>query len=85
MSSGLSRGEGEKKAISAWYAYENEINGPLILSAHLRRHAQEAQKFFEESKTGILLSDPLGTPGKEYVAVFRKDCVRILGECEGMV
>jgi hypothetical protein len=68
-----------------WSGYDTEIEDPLILSAHLRRFALQAQEYFDEAKTGIRLSDPSRTPGEEYCAVFFRDLERIAHEYIAML
>lgn len=60
-----------------WNGYSAESDDPLILSSHFRRAAAEAQPYFAESHTGILLTDPARTPGSDYIPVYVKDLTMI--------
>lgn len=64
-----------------WFACDEDEKDTLLLSSLLRSYAKEAQKFFDESKTGIHLTDPSRTLGADYVAIFQKDLLRIAQEC----
>jgi hypothetical protein len=67
-----------------WYGLNNETDDALLLSAHFRRIAKEAQKYFEEAKTGVFLTDPSRTPGAEYLSVFQKDLRHVIKGYDGI-
>ncbi len=50
----------------------------LILSSELRSFSKEASKYFNESSTGLFLSDSSRYPGEKYADVFLNDIERII-------
>ena len=68
-----------------WSGLQADTSDPLLLSSEYRRIAKEAKPFFEESKTGIVLTDPSRTTGEAYLKVFEDDLVRIVREIDHIV
>ncbi len=51
---------------------------PLILSSELRSYHKESEMFFNESSTGLFLSDSSMYPGEQFIDIFKKDIMRIV-------
>jgi len=68
-----------------WNGLAEEKEDPLVASSQLRQTAKNAQKYFEESQTGIYLTEPSRTPGADYIDVYTTDLHRIADEFERKV
>ncbi len=56
----------------------------LILSSNLRRYSKEASDFFNESSSGLYLSDSSRCPGEKYIDLFIDDIDRIKNVISGL-
>lgn len=53
-------------------------NDALILSSELRRYAKDSSVYFNESQSGLFLSDSAKHPGEKYIDVFIDDIDKII-------